>query len=120
METNGPATLLRVFVGESDKVAHVPMHEAIVREARAAGLAGATAWSGLLSFGRTSHVRSAKVLDLSADLPMVIEIVDRTERIEEFLPTLNQLFDKARCGGLATLERVDVIHYLHGPDDQKS
>ncbi len=113
MELNGTAKLLRVFFGEADKVRHVALHEVIVREARAAGLAGATVWRGSLGYGRTSRIRSAKVLDLSTDLPMILEIVDEESKIDAFLTTLHDLFEQAGCGGLVTLEKVEIIKYLH-------
>ena len=114
MELKGEAKLLRIFIGESDKVKHTPLFEVIVREARAAGLAGATAWQGLLSYGPTSHVRTVKILDLSADLPLIIEIVDTEEKIQAFLPKLSNLFEEAQCGGLVTMEKVNIIKYTHG------
>jgi PII-like signaling protein len=103
--------LLRIFVGESDKHGHVPMYEAIVLKAREAGLAGATVLRGLMGFGRNSVLHSAKVLRLSEDLPMVVEIVDSREKIEEFLPTL----DSMGLEGLVTLDSVRVIHSRPGP-----
>lgn len=114
MELKGEAKLLRIFLGESDKVRHVPLHEAIVKEAREQGLAGATAWRGMLSFGPTSHVRSAKILDLSSDLPVIVEIADTEEKINAFLPGLRDLIEAARSGALVTMEKVQVIRYLHG------
>jgi hypothetical protein len=114
MELKGEAKLLRVFLGETDRVRHKPLHEAVVLEARNAGLAGATAWRGFLGFGPTSRVRSAKILDLSSDLPVVVEIVDREDRINGFLPVLHDLFEEAGCGGLVTLEKVEIIRYSHG------
>jgi PII-like signaling protein len=114
METPSEAKLLRIFIGESDKIHHTALYEAIVQEARAMKLAGATVWRGILSFGPTSHIRSAKILDLSSDLPIIIEIVDKESKIDQFLPALNQLFEKAQCGGLMTIESVKVIHYVHG------
>jgi PII-like signaling protein len=114
MEQPGPAKLLRIFIGESDKLKHVPLYELIVRNAREAGLAGATAWRGVLSYGRSSHLRTSKILDLSTDLPVIIEIVDRPEKIDGFIPRLNELFDAAQCGGLVTIEQVDVMRYTHG------
>lgn len=114
MELTGEAKLLRVFIGESDKVQHVPLHEAIVREARAAGLAGATAWRGLMGYGSASRIRTAKILDLSSDLPVIVEITDGEARINAFLPTLDRLFKAANCGGLVTLEKVQIIAYTHG------
>ena len=99
--------LLRIFVGESDKLGHIPLYEAIVLKAREAGLAGATVLRGVLGFGRKSVVHTAKILRLSEDLPMVVEIVDSLEKIEAFLPILDQSITE----GLVTLERVRVIHY---------
>jgi len=113
MELKGEATLLRIFLGEADKAGHSALHEVIVREARQAGLAGATAWRGMLGFGRTSRLRTARILDLSADLPIVVEIVDSRERIDAFLPRLHDLFETAQCGGLMTLEKVQIIKYVH-------
>ncbi len=114
MELKGEAKLLRIFLGESDKIGHAPLHEVIVREARAAGLAGATAWRGMLGFGASSRVRTAKILDLSTDLPLIVEIVDQEEKIDQFLPKIHDLFEESRCGGLITLEKVQIIRYVPG------
>jgi hypothetical protein len=114
MQPETDAKLLRIFIGESDKVRHVPLYEAIVREARAAGLAGATAWRGLAGFGPSSHIRTAKILDLAADLPVVVEITDAEEKIAAFQPVLDRLFEEAKCGGLVTMEKVQVVRYRHG------
>jgi uncharacterized protein len=99
--------LLRVFVGESDKHGHVPLYEAIVSKARETGLAGATVLRGVMGFGRHSVMHTAKILRLSEDLPMIIEIVDSLEKIEAFLPILDTIVPE----GLVTLEQVRVIHY---------
>jgi uncharacterized protein len=99
--------LLRVFVGESDKHGHVPLYEAIVSKAREAGLAGATVLRGVMGFGRHSVMHTAKILRLSEDLPMIVEIVDSLEKIEAFLPILDTMVHE----GLVTLEQVRVIHY---------
>jgi uncharacterized protein len=115
MEITGEAKLLRIFTGESGKVAHRPLHEVIVEKARAAGLAGATAWRAILGFGPSARVRTTELLDLSSDLPMVIEIVDEAAKINAFITRLNELFDAADCGGLMTIEKVEVIRYLHRP-----
>jgi uncharacterized protein len=112
LEISGQAVLLRIFVGESDKLGHVPLFEAIVKQARDAGLAGATVLKGVLGFGATARIRTTKILDLSADLSMVIEIVDEESKIEAFKHQLTGLFDRANCGGLVTLEPVEVIRYL--------
>ena len=112
MEISGQAVLLRIFIGESDKLGHAPLFEAIVKRARDAGLAGATVLKGVLGFGASARIRTTKILDLSADLSMVVEIVDEKSKIEAFHPLLTGLFDQAGCGGLVTLETVEVIHYL--------
>jgi uncharacterized protein len=101
------AELLRVFVGEADRHGGRPLYEVIVEEARRRGLAGATVLRGTLGFGAHSRIHTAKILRLSEDLPMVIEVVDAPERIAAFLPVLDGLLG----GGLVTLERVRVIHY---------
>lgn len=112
MELKGEAKLLRIFIGEADKVHHTPLFEMIVKEARGLGIAGATAWRGRLGYGQTSHLRSTKVLDLSADLPVIVEIVDEKEKIDLLQERLNSLFDEANCGGLVTVEKVEVIRYF--------
>ncbi len=99
--------LLRIFVGESDRHGHHPLYEAIVLKAREAGLAGATVLRGVMGFGKNSILHTAKILRLSEDMPMVIEIVDSLEKIEKFLPVLDQMI----ADGLVTLETVRVIHY---------
>jgi uncharacterized protein len=101
------ASLLRVFVGESDKHGHIPLYEAIVLKARETGLAGATVLRGLMGFGRHSVMHTAKILRLSEDLPMIIEIVDSKEKIEAFLPILDPMVPE----GLVTLEEIRVVHY---------
>lgn len=114
MELKGEAKLLRIFLGEADKLGHTALHEVVVRKAREAGLAGATAWRGTMGFGRTSRIRTARILDLSTDLPMVVEIVDHEDRIDRFLPVLHDLFEASQCGGLITLEKVQITKYVHG------
>lgn len=104
--------LLRIFIGESDKLGHAPLFEAIVKQARDAGLAGATVLKGVLGFGASARIRTTKILDLSGDLSIVVEIVDEKSKIEAFRPLLTGLFHQAGCGGLVTLESVEVIHYL--------
>lgn len=103
--------LLRIFIGEADRWHGRPLYEAIIEEARKRGLAGATAWKGFIGFGAHSRLHTAKILRLSEDLPVVIEIVDAPEKIEAFLPDL----DKMVAEGLVTVERAEVILY-RGPD----
>ena len=99
--------LLRVFVGESDRFGHRPLYEEIVLKAREAGLAGATVLRGVMGFGRNSILHTAKILRLSEDLPMVVEIVDSLEKVEAFMPQLDEMIKD----GLVTLEAVKVIQY---------
>ena len=100
------AYLLRVIVGESDRFGHHPLYESIVLKAREQGLAGATVTRGVMGFGKNSVLHTAKILRLSEDLPMVVEIVDTQEKIEKFLPVLNEMATE----GLITLEKLKVIH----------
>jgi uncharacterized protein len=102
--------LLRVFLGESDKYEGQPLYEWIVRRAKEEGLAGATVVRGLLGFGAHSRIHTAKILRLSSDLPIVVEIVDTAENIEAFLP----LIDIAIKEGLATVESVEIRFYRSG------
>ena len=101
------ALLLRIFVGESDRWEHKPLHEAIVLRARELHLAGTTVLRGLMGYGKSSRLHTAKILRLSMDLPLVIEIVDSEEKINAFLPELETMVG----GGLVTLEQVRVVTY---------
>jgi uncharacterized protein len=112
MQIPHDATLLRVFLGESDRWEHKPLYEAIVLKAREMHLAGATVLRGPAGFGKSSRLHTTKILRLSYDLPLVIEIVDAEEKINEFLPVL----DKMMKGGLVTLEKVRVIEYRANQD----
>ena len=109
MEVPRDSLLLRIFIGESDRFEHKPLYEAIVLKAREMHLAGATVLRGPMGFGKSSRMHTAKILRLSMDLPMVIEIVDSEEKINLFLPELEAMMS----GGLVTLERVQVIEYRH-------
>lgn len=111
MEIKHDASLLRIFLGESDRIGSLPVYERIVQEAKKTGLAGATVFKGILGFGRSSRIHAAKVLRLSEDLPLVIEIVDEAFKIKAFLPFLDSLFESAECGGLITIEKAEVIKY---------
>lgn len=112
MQIPHEATLLRVFLGESDRWEHKPLYEAVVLKAREMRLAGATVLRGPAGFGKSSRLHTSKILRLSYDLPLVIEIVDAEEKINEFLPVLNQMMK----GGLITLENVRVIEYRANQD----
>jgi len=113
MQIPNDATILRIFIGESDRWEHKPLYEAIVLAAREAHLAGATVLRGPMGFGKSSRLHTAKILRLSMDLPHVIEIVDSEENINSFLPKLDQMIG----GGLVTLEKVKVVHYRAGETD---
>jgi len=110
MQIPNEATLLRIFIGENDRWEHKPLYEAIVLKARETHLAGATVLRGPMGFGKASRLHTAKILRLSMDLPIVIEIVDSEEKINAFLPVLETMIG----GGLVTLEKVKVIHYRAG------
>jgi PII-like signaling protein len=110
MRIEGTGKLLRVFVGESDRWGHQPLYTAIVEAARKAGLSGATVIKGIEGYGGHSVVHAARIFDLSADLPILIEIVDSEERIRAFLPQLDGMVKE----GLVTLETVEVIAYRAG------
>ncbi len=107
MQIPEDAVLLRIFIGEDDRHEGAPLHEAIVLKAREMHLAGATVLRGPLGYGHSSRLHTAKILRLSDDLPVVIEIVDSEEKIESFLPVLDTMME----GGLVTLENVRVIRY---------
>jgi PII-like signaling protein len=111
METPQTALLLRIFIGESDRFDHHPLYEAIVLKAREHGLAGATVLRSPMGFGHSSRVHTANILRLSADLPIVVEIIDSEDAINRFLPALKGMVK----GGLITLEDVRILRY--GPDE---
>lgn len=111
MHLKGEAKLLRIFLGESDKVHSTSVYEKIVLEARKAGLAGATVFKGIMGFGGTSRIHTSKILRLSEDLPLIIEIVDEETKIENFIPTVDKIFEESNCGGLITLEKAEIIKY---------
>ena len=108
----GRAKLLRVFIGELDKVQGRPLYEAILLAAHERGIAGVTVLRGVAAYGASSRLHMARVLRLAEDLPMVIEIVDEDAPITAFLPLLDDLLAEAGGGGLMTLEAVDVIRHL--------
>src|SRR5271163_2919598 len=107
MQIPQDAMLLRIFIGESDRWHHQPLYEAIVLKARETHLAGATVLRGSMGFGKSSRMHTAKILRLSYDLPIVIEIVDTEEKITAFLPVIDSMMK----GGLVTLEKTQVIWY---------
>ena len=109
MKIEGEGQLLRIFVGEDDRWDGMPLYEAIVRKAREQGMAGATVLRGMQGFGARSRIHTTKILRLSEDLPIVIEIVDKVERIQQILPILDEMVEE----GLITLEKVHIMAYRH-------
>lgn len=111
MEIPRDAVLLRIFFGENDKFEHLPLHEAIVLKAREAHLAGATVFRGHLGYGHSSRIHTTKILRLSQDLPVVVEIVDAKEKIDAFLPILDGMMPS----GLVMMEKVQILQYGSAP-----
>jgi PII-like signaling protein len=112
MQLPSESQLLRIFIGEADRYGGKPLYEAIVHLARQKGMAGATVLRGLMGFGAHSRMHTVKLLRLSGDLPILIEIVDKPERIAELLPELDKMIKE----GLVTLEKVTVFAYRHNPE----
>ena len=107
MRIEGKALLARIYIGESDRWEGRPLFEAIVEKLRASGVAGATVLRGIEGYGRASRVHTASILRLSEDLPILIEAVDREDRLRAVLPEIDAMVD----GGVITLEHVEVIAY---------
>ena len=116
MQIPQDAVLLRIFIGENDRTDHKPLYEAIVLKAREMHLAGATVLRGPMGFGKSSRMHTSKIIRLSTDLPLVIEIVDSEEKINAFLPALEGMIG----GGLVTLEKVKVVHYRSDEDSPET
>ena len=115
MQIPKQAQLLRIFIGEAERHDGQPMYEAIVLKARELGIAGATVLRGGMGYGHSSTLHTSKILRLSGDLPLVIEIVDSPDRIQSFLPVLDQMMGAADGSGLVTLENVQVLKYGRQP-----
>lgn len=114
MKITGSGKLLRIFLGESDRHHGRPLYEAIVHRAHELGLAGATVWRGIEGYGAASRIHTAKILRLSEDLPVLIEIVDSEEKIRAALPEFDAMMEASGGGGLITLEYAEIIKYTHG------
>jgi len=114
MQLPEDAVLLRIYVGERDRWQHQPLYEAIVLKARELHLAGATVLRGPMGFGAASRIHTAKILRLSMDLPIVIEIVDTDDKVQTLLPFLDEMMG----GGLVTLDKIRVIHYREGKENR--
>lgn len=107
MDLPEDAVCLKLYIGETDRYNHQALYQAIVMKAREMQLAGATVIRGTMGFGASSRIHCAKVLNLSMDLPVIVEIVDSETKINEFLPVLNEMMN----GGLATIEKLRVVRY---------
>ena len=115
MRLEGESRLLRLYIGESDTWHGRPLYDAVVRRARELGIAGATVVRGIEGYGANSHLHTARILRLSEDLPVVVEIVDLAERVERLLPVLDEMLGD----GMLTMETVRVIHYRRGREEGK-
>jgi len=111
MKISGTGKLLRIFIGEDDRLDGRPLYEKIVHEARLRELAGATVIKGVAGFGASSRLHTARILRLSEDLPVIIEIIDTEEKLRDFIGAVDEMFEKARCGGLLTMELAEVVKY---------
>jgi PII-like signaling protein len=119
MELQADSKLLRIFIGEIDKLGHQPLYEAILFAAKKQGLAGCTVYRGIMSFGASTIVHTAKLIEISVDLPIIIEIVDLEEKVNAFAETVDDMMQKAACGGLITIEKAHVLYYKHRPDKRR-
>lgn len=111
MKLEFDSKLLRIFIGELDKLGHRPLYEAILFEAMKQGMAGCTILRGIMSFGASANIHTAKLIEISQDLPVVIEIVDHEEKISAFAGVAGKMMKEADCGGLITVEKAGVLYY---------
>jgi len=114
MKTSEKNGILKIYVGEGDKINGRLLFEEIVFEARNEGMAGATVYKGLMSFGASHSIHTMKIFALSSDLPVIIEIVDNIVKLDEFIPKVNKLLDKGQKGGLITFQELSVVRYKKG------
>ena len=114
MKLSGEGKLLRIFLGEADRYDGQQLFEAIVHLARSRGLAGATVLRGVEGFGAHSRIHKSTILELSEDLPILIEVVDTSDKIEALIPEIDAMIEKANCGAMMTIEKVDVRKYAAG------
>ena len=114
METNGEARVLRIFISNTDKFKHTPLYEMVVFAAKRYGLAGATVLKGIMGFGSSNAVRSLKFWEITEKLPVVVEIVDDADKIEEFIKIILPWFENLRYGCMITVEKADIVLYKKG------
>jgi len=111
MDMNGPCAILKAYVGESDKLGHLPLYKAIVKRAREDGMAGASVFKSVMAYGASSQLRTKELLDLSADLSLVVEIVDSAVKVETFKQTLIKMYTRGGCGGLVTVQALEALQF---------
>ncbi len=114
MKTSEKTGILKVYMDENDKVNGRPLFEEIVFEARKAGIAGATVTKGIMSYGASHSIHTLKIFALSDKLPIIIEMVDNIEKLDEFAKTINELMDLSKKGGLVTFQELEVVRYIPG------
>lgn len=114
-ELSADSKLLRIFIGEADKIGHQPLYEVILLTARQKGLAGCTVTRGIMSYGASTRVHTAKLIEISEDLPIVVEIIDKEEKVNAFAEIVDKLMGEAACGGLITIEKAGVLFYKSKP-----
>lgn len=114
MKTSEKNGILKIYVGEGDKINSRLLFEEIVFEARNAGIAGATVYKGIMSYGASHSIHTMKIFALSSDLPVVIEIIDNIEKLDEFTQKINQLLNRSKKGGLVTFQELSVVRYERG------
>ena len=120
MEINREAKILRIFISSTDTFRHSPLYEVIVFAAKRYGLAGATVLKGVMGYGASSSIHSLKFFEISEKLPVIIEIVDETEKIEKFTEIILPYFEKVRYGCMITIEKVDIVLYKKGIRPEKN
>lgn len=108
---NGHSKLLKVFVGEIDKYDHTPFYEAVLYKAREQNMAGGTVMRGILSYGASSLLHTSKLIDISEDLPIIIELIDTEEKIRAFATVVGEMLEKAGCGGIVAISDAEVVNY---------
>jgi uncharacterized protein len=114
MKISGKAGILKIYMGESDKIHGRPLFEEIVFEARKAGMAGATVYKGIMSFGASHSIHTLKIFALSGDMPVSVEIIDSVEKLDSFAMKINELMDSSKKGGLVTFQELEVLRYEVG------
>ena len=114
MNISEKAGILKIYIGDSDKIQGRRLSEEIVFEARKAGIAGATVFKGVMSFGASHAIHTMKIFALSSDMPVLIEIIDNTEKLDEFAKRVNEMLDLSQKGGLITFQEIAVVRYEKG------